>query len=160
MPTRDEVLALTEQVGNLAEEVHGEREAKKWAVRILGTALAVVLVIAVRGQQTADKAQKAADKAQEAVELVIAQRDDARVAACEKDNADANRENTKLDRDKDLLDDTFNNPAGRERTPEQQSAVDAYLADQYAQYDALRSPLRDCSRKGIEAFYAAQGATS
>lgn len=86
MPTKDEVLALTDEVGKLAQAVHDEREAKRSSNRRMTVAIVLVLVIAVRGQFVASKAQKAADKAQDAIELVIAQREESRKNTCESDN--------------------------------------------------------------------------
>lgn len=146
MPMSDEIAALTTEVANLNTTVAGERQAKKWAVRIVGVLLIVVLGIAAF-------ALDAARTSQSAVDQVVDQRSDARVTACEKDRDDAVRFNNLLDRSKGLLDDTFNAPRESPRTPDAQAAVDAYLADQFAKYDALRTPVRKCDRQSIEDYY-------
>ncbi len=62
-------------------------ERRRWRARFVGVALIVLIGAAflVRTSQVATEAKAAAVKAQEAVDLVVAQRAEARVTACEKD---------------------------------------------------------------------------
>lgn len=135
MPTKDEVLALTEQVGNLATQVHGEREAKKWAVRLLAIALLIVAFIAVRSQAAANDAQRAAEKAQDAVDQVIAQRTESRQATCGLNTVFAKAHNK-------LVIGIVTSAGTREIPPSLQDDVDAQLV-----------PVPDCTPKGIRDFY-------
>lgn len=45
MPTRDEVLELTEEVRTLAGEVHDEKQAKRWALRVAAVVLVAVVAL-------------------------------------------------------------------------------------------------------------------
>lgn len=81
-------------------------------------------------------------------------RDESRIVSCQQDNDTAERINGLNDRNQDLLRDAV---ARGDRTPAEQDEAEAFLAQQLAEYEALKVPLRDCSPAGIRAYYEGDG---
>lgn len=84
------------------------------------------------------------------VDAVIEARNNSRKIACESDNDGAERINALNDGFQDTLRIIA---APGDRSPEDQAAVDALLADQLAKYEALKAPIRKCDPASLEAYY-------
>lgn len=142
MPTRDEVLALTDQVQALAELIFEEKEAKREAEkanrrsnRILKVAVAVLAVLVLLLGFAAARANTAADDAKDAVGQVIAQRTESRENVCQSNKGFAEAHNK-------LVIGIVTQAGARPIPPDLQDEVDEQLV-----------PVPDCTPEGIEAFY-------
>lgn len=107
---------------------------------IAAVALIVMAVFVSITQRQIDTIEKAAADAQEAVELVVAQRNEARETVCLKDQRFAQAHNR-------LVMALATGAGAHEVRPEDQAAVDANTV-----------PVPDCSPQGIEDFYAQRNA--
>lgn len=90
-------------------------------------------------------------RADTAINRINSSRAEARVAACNADNAYADKVNALNDRTQELLRAAF--AANTSRTPTEQVTAEAFLADELARFDAVRVPARKCDPASIAAFY-------
>lgn len=143
---------------DVVELLRGQRRRwRKWFAAI-GVVIALVVANQVRVENVADDAQDAADKAQEAIELVVAQRNDARLSACLDFNETlVENLNGLNDEVQALAVDAFADPGSR-RTTSQAALVEQFLEAKVRAFEARKVGLRDCSRQGIDDFYARRAA--
>lgn len=112
--------------------------------RITTIVLVAVLVAGpgyLRQERAIDSAERAIARAEEAIELSNVQRAEARVNACEGDRRFALGHNGLVQYLADV-------PRATPRTEEEQALVDDYLEKNLV-------PVRECTPKAIESFYAA-----
>lgn len=142
----------------VAALLRGQRNRwRKWFA-VAGVVLVAVIINQVRISNVASDAKDAASKAQEAIDASVAQRGEARLAACLSYNEDlAEIVNGLNDEVQQLAIDAFADPTGR-RTRAESLAVDQFLAAKIAAFDARKVPRRDCTPQGIEDFYARRAA--
>lgn len=154
---RDDTQGLTRAVEDFAskEEVRAESGKRRRGLGIIGI-VGLVLFGLVAGYLTSNRA--ALDKFKD-------QRTDSRIIACEQDNGFRmahNRlaESTAGNDDALAAIITSVNVPNPNRTPDQQAALDAFIANAQRQIDtartaalATRLPTRDCSPDGVDAYY-------
>ena len=129
MSTND-VELLGGQIDNLARTIASERDATRKGNRVRNALLAVLAVMVVVNAWS--------------IRQINAAKKDARVAACV-------RANEQIDQINGILTKFTTPPAGSTRTPEQQATIEARIR-------ALEIPRRDCTPKGIAAFYSKEKA--
>lgn len=129
------------------------------AAMLIAFACIVVMAVFIIDDSRDDREQKKAlTKAQDAIDLILEQRDEARLSACLSYNEDLVAFLNGLnDEVQDLAIDAFADPTGR-RTPAQAKEVAEFLATKVAAFELRKVPTRDCSRQGIEDFYARRDA--
>jgi hypothetical protein len=164
VPTKDEVLGLTEQVRRLARIQTQEREAKRDAARantrskrILAVAVAVLTVLVVLQGIGLALTASTASTAEAATEQLLVQRSEARLNTCIKDKRFAEAHNAFVTADT-ASDNAFllllaTSAGRREIAPEDQPIVDAQIAENNRVRDSNLVPVPDCSPEGITAFY-------
>lgn len=113
------------------------KQKRRWRKWFAAVALVIVGVVLnqVRVESVANNAQDAADQAQEAIDLVLAQRTEARLYTCLKDKKFAEAHNK-------LVMALATGGGRREITAEDQPLVDEQIV-----------PVPDCSPEGIAQFY-------
>jgi hypothetical protein len=113
----------------------------------------LVLAIAVGGTGAAlaalglSQSGEALDKA----DAIIEARDASRIVACGTANDIAKKHNDLVDGVENTL--RVATQGNGNRTPEQQARIEAFLAQQIAQYEAIKVAIRDCSPEGLRLYY-------
>lgn len=141
----------------VAELLRNQRNRwRKWFA-VAGVVLLFVVLNQVRVEGVATKAQDAADRAQEAIDLVLAQRTEARLYTCLKDKNFAEGHNAKVisdaQRDNDFLVLLATDGGRRPIQAKDRAIVEAQMAENNRVRDENIVPVPDCSPKGIADFY-------
>jgi len=85
---------------------------------------------------------------------IVATRTGSRIYACNVNRTFAMAHNKLVQRNKDLLSQTFNSPNHPPRTDAYQESIDAYLAKQDAEYDKSIVPVPKCDPASVKATYS------
>lgn len=151
--TEEEQTPLEEVVDLLRKQ---KRRWRKWFAAVALVLMGVVLN-QLRVETVANDAKDAADQAQEAIDLVLAQRTEARLYTCLKDKKFAEAHNryvvSDAKRDNDFLDVLAT--AGGQRAPRPQDIpiIETQKAENNLGRDENLVAVPDCTAEGIAKFY-------
>ena len=148
------------------EEVAGllrdERRRWRWRFASVGLVIVILVGFVIRSNRIADDASDAAGEAKHAIDLVLAQRTEARINTCLKDKKFAEAHNRKVVADADKANAFIvllaTGGGRREIRPEDRALVDNEIAENNQLRDENIVEVPDCTPAGIKAFYERQAA--
>lgn len=133
-----DVELLTVQINSLATNIKKEKEAKRWALRVVAVILVVVFIsLGLLWRQNGE---------------IIQARSDGRVAACKVDNNFATNHNALVHAVQDLVTTVFHATSAN-RSPEVKAQVETFIGQLNVPLGKRVVPVRKCDRASVAKFY-------